>query len=106
MTVKHEDVVGFMAAMTMPFAVKEPRLLDGIAVGDLIQATLMVTDQEAWLTDIRKVGTGPPSDRSSQPARLTVDDIEPGAPVPEPASLALFGFGLGAWAVRRRRRAG
>ena len=38
-TIKHEEIKGFMPAMTMPYKVKEAKLLDGIAPGDLINAT-------------------------------------------------------------------
>lgn len=34
--ISHEDIAGYMKAMTMPFAVKEPAVLDGLAEGDAI----------------------------------------------------------------------
>ncbi|MFO0668432.1 MAG: copper-binding protein [Polyangiaceae bacterium] len=34
--ISHEDVPGYMKAMTMPFAVKEPAVLDGLAEGDAV----------------------------------------------------------------------
>jgi Cu/Ag efflux protein CusF len=43
-TIRHEDIKGFMPGMTMPFPVKDAALLDGREPGDLIEATLLVQD--------------------------------------------------------------
>ena len=64
-TVKHDEVKGFMEAMTMPFPIKEAAQLEGLAVGDLIAATLVVTDEEAYLTGLRKTGSVPPDKRGA-----------------------------------------
>ena len=57
--VKHDDVKGFMDAMTMDFAVKDPTQLEGLQPGDLIAATLVITDEEGYLKGIRKTGAAP-----------------------------------------------
>lgn len=62
-TVKHDEVKGFMDAMTMPFAVKDGSQLEAIAVGDRIAATLVVTAEESYLTGIRKTGSAGPDQR-------------------------------------------
>src|SRR5256885_5985818 len=54
-TIKHEDIKGFMPAMTMPYKVKDATLLDNIAPGDLINATLVVVSNDAYLTQVKKV---------------------------------------------------
>src|SRR6185436_11705854 len=54
--VKHEEIKGFMPAMTMPYEVQEAKALTGLAPGDVINATLVVISNGAYLTDIRKVG--------------------------------------------------
>jgi protein SCO1/2 len=36
LTIAHDDIPGFMKAMTMPFEVKDGALLSGIAVGDSV----------------------------------------------------------------------
>ena len=41
-TIKHEDIKGFMPGMTMPFKVRDAKLLEGSAPGDLVTATLVV----------------------------------------------------------------
>ena len=55
-TLKHEEIPGFMPAMTMPFNVKDVSLLQGRMPGDFIEAKLVVTDNEAYLTTIVKIG--------------------------------------------------
>jgi protein SCO1 len=77
--VKHEDIKGFMPAMTMPYKVRDPELLRGMAAGDLVSGTLAVGDTDAWLTRLEKTGTAP-----------LADDV----PAPSPAaSVALLGLG-------------
>jgi protein SCO1/2 len=58
-TIHHEEIKGFMASMTMPYKVRDPQQLSGIAPGDLIDAKLIVLSNDAYLTDVRKVGTAP-----------------------------------------------
>ena len=43
-TIKHEDIKGFMPGMTMPFKVQSASVIDGRAPGDLVRATLVVED--------------------------------------------------------------
>src|SRR5436309_2162551 len=58
-TIKHEEITGLMPAMTMPYKVRDAKLLDGIAPGDLISARLIVVPNDAYLTDVKKVGQAP-----------------------------------------------
>src|SRR5580704_14731775 len=58
-TINHEEIKGFMAAMTMPYSVHDPKQLEGIAPGDLINATLVVLPSDAYLTDVKRVGEAP-----------------------------------------------
>lgn len=55
-TVKHDDIKGFMPAMTMPYSVKDASVLQGIQGGDLIRATLMVGEVESYLSAMTKTG--------------------------------------------------
>ena len=81
-TIKHGDIKGFMPAMTMPFPIKNPKLLDGLAAGDLVKATLVVTDEESFLATLQKTGSLPPERRSSGQPMLP-DILAPGAAIPE-----------------------
>ena len=82
--VKHEDIPGFMPAMTMPYAVNDPALLKGRAAGDLIKATLVVGQERAYLSAITKTGSGPlPEDaRTTIPAAAGVRILQAGDSVP------------------------
>ena len=83
--VKHEDIPGFMPAMTMPYVVKDPQLLAGRAAGDLITATLKVEPDLAHLTRITRTGSAPlPDDaRTTIPAAAGVELLKPGDTVPD-----------------------
>ena len=55
-SVKHEDIPGFMPAMTMAYFVKTPSNSRRTCAGDLIAARLIVDGGEAHLDRIEKVG--------------------------------------------------
>ena len=57
--VKHEEIKGFMAAMTMPYKVRDAKELADIKPGDLITSTLVVVSNDAYLKDVKKVGEAP-----------------------------------------------
>jgi protein SCO1 len=52
----HDEIPGYMPAMTMSLGVKDARELDDLERGDLVEATLVVSSTDAWLEGIRKVG--------------------------------------------------
>src|SRR5438093_3922377 len=86
--VKHEEIRGFMPAMTMPYQVQDGKALDGLAPGDLINATLVVVSNGAYLTNFKKVGTAPlekpPAEASNPPAAAAgFELLKPGEAVPE-----------------------
>ena len=83
--VKHEDIPGFMPAMTMPYAVKDPGLLKDRAAGDLITATLVVEPNLAHLSAITKTGSAPiPAGATTAiPAAAGIELLKPGDAVPE-----------------------
>jgi protein SCO1/2 len=75
-TMRHDDIPGFMPAMTMPFNVKDPAVLKGRRVGDLVKGTLVVTDEEAWLSRLEKTGWAPFEETAD--TRAPVDLTEAG----------------------------
>ncbi len=83
--VKHEDIPGFMPAMTMPYAVKDAALLQDRVAGELITATLNVESTMAHLTAITRTGTAPiPDDAPTTiPAAAGIELLKPGDAVPE-----------------------
>jgi len=84
--IKHEEIPGYMPAMTMPFDVKDTNELAGLGPADAISFRMIVTDTEGWIEQIRK--TAAPATNSpltTSPLRL-VRDVEPlgvGDPLPE-----------------------
>ena len=85
--VKHEEIKGFMPAMTMPYEVQDARSLDGLAPGDLINATLVVFSNGAHLTRIAKVGAAPlekpPAEAPNPSASSGFELVKPGETVPD-----------------------
>ncbi|MBP9946318.1 MAG: SCO family protein [Vicinamibacteria bacterium] len=72
-TVAHEDIPGFMPAMTMPFRMPAPQgtfanltfkgvKLERLRRGDVITATLVVKATESWVEDVYVVRYEPPPD--------------------------------------------
>src|SRR5436305_2006910 len=49
LTIDHEEIAGYMPAMTMPYALRDDDALKVVDVGDRVQATLVVTDDGYWL---------------------------------------------------------
>jgi len=58
-TIRHQDIEHFMPGMTMPFPVKDARLLDGRAPGNLVDATLVVQGADVWISRLDVTGTAP-----------------------------------------------
>jgi protein SCO1 len=50
--VNHEAIPGFMAAMTMSYAVKDDAALNQLEAGDRISARVVVTSDDMWLDNI------------------------------------------------------
>ncbi len=55
-TIRHEAISNYMAAMTMPFNVRTPAELAGLQAGDEIAFQLHVTDSESWIDHVVKLG--------------------------------------------------
>jgi protein SCO1/2 len=80
--IKHEDIDKFMPGMTMPFKVRDGRLLEGKTPGDLIRARLVVGPEEAWLASIERTGHAPLESSAAMPAAsfavpVGVGDVPP-----------------------------
>ncbi|CAN5320888.1 SCO family protein [soil metagenome] len=50
--IEHEEIVGYMAAMTMKFPIKDDWVWDDLAVGSEIQADLVVDKGDYWLENL------------------------------------------------------
>jgi protein SCO1/2 len=55
--IRHEAITNYMAAMTMPFQVKNPDELAGFERGDIITFQLHVAGAGSWVDHLTKTGT-------------------------------------------------
>ena len=83
--VNHEDIPGFMPAMTMPYKVQDPALLEGKTPGDLITATLVVEEVDAYLSTLTTTGRAPLDSPPAGPAITDADLLREGEVVPDHA---------------------
>jgi protein SCO1/2 len=72
-TIKHEDIPGYMPAMTMAFKIKNDGDLMMLKAGDQVTANLVVTDVDSWIEVTAIVEGGAP---------LTPTTAVPGEPRP------------------------
>lgn len=57
--VKHGEIKGLMPAMTMPYRFKTKADLDALKPGDLIDGTLVIVSNDAFLSGVKKTGEAP-----------------------------------------------
>lgn len=69
LVIAHEEIPGFMDAMTMPFRVKDATLLTNAVVGAKISFQLHVTETESWIDNIKTLT--PPDSPARDSATLT-----------------------------------
>src|SRR6266849_4048987 len=72
-TIAHEDIAGYMPAMTMPFKIKNDADLEMLKPGDQVTATLVVDGLSSWIEITAIVEGGSP---------LTPTAVVPGEPKP------------------------
>src|SRR4051812_4750080 len=87
-TVKHGEIKGLMPAMTMPYKIKEKTELAAIKPGDIIDATLTIVENDAYLTKVRRIGEAPveqapPETTVATAASAGVELLKPGDAVPD-----------------------
>lgn len=86
--VEHEEVPGYMPAMTMPFEVREPGALPPLDVGDAVGFRLVVGPERSWIEDVERLADDalpqhPAETSAPRPLAGGRDPLlEPGDPVP------------------------
>ena len=85
-TVEHEDIAGFMPAMTMPFDVKTMAEVEPLKAGDAIEFQLIVNAKASWIEGVKKIDPREiqlpdkkvvESDPTAKVARLKEGDVLP-----------------------------
>src|ERR1051326_1854325 len=73
-TIQHEDIVGYMPSMTMPFKIRNDADLEMMKAGDQVTGTLAVSDVSSWV-EIATIaeGTGPISPTADVPGEPKPD---------------------------------
>ena len=84
LTLKHDDIPGYMPAMTMIYPVASAAEMEGRTPGELIAATLEVTLSQGKLTEIKHAGEAPLPANSNE-AALAAGVLSPGDEVPDAA---------------------
>src|SRR5947207_5371663 len=77
-TIEHEDIVGYMPAMTMPFRIKNDADLEMMKPGDQVTGSLVVNDTSTWV-EIATIaeGAGPLSSNAEIPGAPKPGDEVP-----------------------------
>ena len=80
--IQHEEIPGYMKAMTMPFRVRKPDETLGLKVGEPVSFRLVVTPDESWIEQLvsapsQKGGSNEP------PSAVTAGDAPQRAPPTE-----------------------
>jgi len=86
--INHEEIPGYMAAMTMLLKVKDTNELSAVKVGDKVLFRMLVTEDEGWIDQVRIIkradGTIPSAVPHTRPVRnvtpLVVGDALPNYP--------------------------
>lgn len=86
MIVEHEEIPGYMSAMTMPFEAADSSALDSLRTGDAVSFELVVDGRRSWARDITRlpddaVARHPAGSQLPNSADPT-DFLEAGQPLP------------------------
>lgn len=78
--IKHEEIPSYMAAMTMNLSVKNTNEFNGIAAGDEIVFSMVVTEDDDWIESLKRTGKTSPVAAPPKPQpelELQVGDLLP-----------------------------
>lgn len=82
--VKHEEIPGYMMAMTMPLEARPTNELTGVMVGDQIEFRMRVTEKDGWIDQLRILGTTKIAPTNESPILVlpNVPELKPGDLLP------------------------
>ena len=80
--IAHEEIPGYMPAMTMPFMVRDSNSLRKVKAGDTVRFKLAVTSDDSWISEIEKIANGvalpePPANPQTDQGRLQAGEKVP-----------------------------
>ncbi len=84
--IKHEEIPGYMKAMTMPLEVKDAKELSGLKPGDAVSFRMVVTARYGWIEQVTKLAAASPTELPSHQTIRRAREVEPlsvGDPLPE-----------------------
>jgi len=75
--IDHEEIPGYMEAMTMPFTVADTNEFAGITTNDQVQFRLVVEPLKSWIDQVQKTGTAQSLTNQTRPKFRLVREVEP-----------------------------
>jgi protein SCO1/2 len=82
--ISHQDIPGLMAAMTMPFNVRDVKELAAARVDSMVDFTLVVANNVSWIEDIHAHVPGGSSQPAAVPRLQLIDRLLAHEPPPAP----------------------
>lgn len=65
--INHEEIKGFMPAMSMPYHVKDKTMLDAVKVGDRVKFSVEDSTSGTVLIDLKKADAASPDKKTESP---------------------------------------
>lgn len=82
--IAHEEIPGYMVAMTMDFSVTNAAELNGLQPGDVVTFRMTVTKDDGWIDQIARTGSNAPLPAPESMRRVRyVDPLAVGDALPE-----------------------
>ena len=78
LVIQHEEIPGYMPAMTMPLKVKKPKEMANLQPGDNVSFQMVVTKTDGWIEQVKKL---PASESPAPPAPVLPSTFPTNAPV-------------------------
>src|SRR6266568_3780135 len=76
--IKHEEIPGYMGAMTMDFETRDTNELRGLTAGDNVSFRMLVTDKDGWIDQIKKLDAPKADPTTVLPNGIRITrDVEP-----------------------------